>query len=169
MLSSSGFIINLMKVQENFSEIEKHYTKAREIQRGIIIDFLNDNGFTKLNDKKITRHGGKGIPNYTSQGRFEVPYDLTIHKYIMAYKDGFAIFISLQPPEQDKVSKNWHALFNRLGVRVYPINEPNEDTPIKNVNEIKITNIDLPLTVSKLNGLLSFINNEIEILKKENL
>lgn len=150
----------LTEVLKDYIDSKKSYTDSREVQRQLIVKYLNIKGF------KGSLHGGRGQSKYTSNRTLKVPFDLRSYKYITVTKDELEVFISLQPPEQDPDTLNRHTLIDRLGVRVYPKSQTSKEQTEKDFNEIKITEIDLPLTREKLAELLDFINNEIELIKK---
>ena len=56
-------------------------------------------------------------------------------------------------------------MIDRLGVRVYP-KYILKDEAEKDFNEIKLTEIDLPLTREKSKELLEVINKEMAFIKK---
>lgn len=61
--------------------------------------------------------------------------------------------ISLQTFDQDKNSKNYHVLMDRLGIFVYG----DAETPKESYHEMKQTDIDLPMTEEKLERLAELV------------
>ena len=166
------------KFENSLNLIETKYTESkithenlREAQRQLIVIFLISEGFityTKNNFvSKRPTSGGKGYSKYKNEIFNDNPFDLSSYKYIETTKDGFNIFISLQPPDQDNVSKNRHTLIDRIGFRVASNNESITESRILNFEEIILTEIDLPMNIEKLNQLIDLINKEVE--KKKNL
>ena len=128
----------------NFKEYQENYYRAREIERRKPIHKLRKEGY------EVSARGGRGIKAYTSGGRIK-PYDLSNFKYIVAKKDGFTYFISLNPFDTDPVSHSRHFLPDRIGICKYR-GDYNADYVYHNM---KVTNIDLPFNDDKLDQLLS--------------
>lgn len=136
--------------ESEFQKIKNEYQSLREKEREKIVDFLNLNGFKGEKGKPISKHykSGKGVFNYTSGSTLEKPYDLRIWKYIEAYKDDKYFIISLNALDKDPNSNNIHALFDRISISC-------------NMNEVekyKITDLELPMNISKMNELLRIMN-----------
>ena len=148
----------------------KVHEANRETQRTLIARYLKEVGFeflSKLGTDISPIAGGRGRPNYTSQGRFTEPYDLRNWKWVEANKGNKVIMITLQPREQDMKTKNIHTLVDRLGFRVYLDDELPEATAYRNHYEMNMTDINLPMTEAKLSELVDLINKEIKCVDDE--
>ena len=134
-----------------FNKIKTEYENCREMERRAIRDHLVDRGFKVAKSSRA----GKGLINYTSSGRIK-PYDLSNWKFITAEKYGIKIFISLQAFDQDKHSRNYHVLYDRLGVYAYEVYNPEEA-----FSKMITTNIDLPMDAAKFAELDALIDKLI--------
>lgn len=135
-------------IKQEFKKVKEKYTLLREDERKKIIDMLNNHGYTKKSGNKLDYKGGSGLKNYTSIGELQKPYDLKNWKWIKAYKKSYHITISLNALDQDKSSRNFHALYDRISIKC-------ESTD--RVERI-ITNLDLPLEINELNELIAMID-----------
>ena len=120
---------------DEFMQIRQRYKELRLEQRKIIIEHLEKAGFTVLG-----KNGGRGICDYTSGRRFQIPYDLSNWLWINVEKDGRKAMISLQSFDQDPNSKNYHVLLDRIGIFLYD----GTATPCKSYKTMEAQDIDLP-------------------------
>ncbi len=139
-------------IENDFFKAKEMYTDLREKERIKIIDYLKNKGFN------VSKKGGNGSPHYTNNNNFEKEYNLTNWKWVSATIENKTIFISLQAFDQDKNSKNIHALFDRIGICVY-------NSEVKNPDYFKLmetTSLDLPLDEPKLEKLYLTIIEKIK-------
>ena len=129
-----------------FEGVRQRYAELRREQRKLIRKYLHSCGFDVS--------GTQGIGNYTCGGEFKVPYDLSNWQWLYVKENGKKVMmISLQTFDQDKNSKNYHVLMDRLGIFVYG----DADTPKESYREMKQTDIDLPMTEEKLERLAELV------------
>ena len=141
-----------------FETIRQIYAQKRRDQKNLLAQHLRNN----LKDSGITVSGSQGIGDYTSGGRFSVPYDLSNWQWVNIKRNGRnMIMISLQTFEQDKFTKNYHVLMDRLGIFVYG----NAKDPRESYREMIPLDIDLPMTDEKLETLTILVKEKLE---KEN-
>ena len=139
----------------DFQDIKAAYEKHREEERRKLSTFLNN--YIKKNkiDLTVVRRGstGKGRKNYTSNGKIE-PYDLSNWKWVeIKEKDSdFDCVVSLNMPDVDTKSGNFHALFDRVGLL---IEYPNKSVKI-------YTNIDLPFDDEKMERIAALVVEQFE-------
>ena len=133
----------------NFKEIKEEYNELREQERIKIVNYFNSKGF------KVSKAGGKGLKNYTNGGRIK-SYDLSNWKWIEFKVDRKKVFVSLQAFDQDKSSKNFHVLMDRIGVCVIK-NEEKEY-----FNTMETTEFDLPLSDNDLSKLFKIIEKKLK-------
>lgn len=104
----------LEKMCEEFKDAKDKYNDSRNLQRREIVRALRDHGFEAS--------WGQGTWRYTSRGGINPPHpphDLRMWKWIVARRDGITVFIKLQTLEQDKITKNIHALLDRISIDVF--------------------------------------------------
>ena len=129
-----------------FEEVRQRYAELRREQKKLIREYLNSKGF----DVSCAQ----GIGDYTCGGKFKVPYDLSNWQWLYVKENGKKVMmISLQTFDQDKNSKNYHVLMDRLGIFVYG----DAETPKESYHEMKQTDIDLPMTEEKLERLAELV------------
>ena len=137
---------------DEFMQIRQRYKELRLEQRKIIIEHLEKAGFTVQG-----KNGGRGIRDYTSGRRFQIPYDLSNWLWINVEKYGRMALISLQSFDQDPNSKNYHVLMDRIGIFIY-----NGDTsPCKSYEKMEAQDIDLPMDEKKLGKLIEVLNQKL--------
>lgn len=135
----------LEKEGEKFVNAQEEYKRQREDQRQALADYLK--GYKGLHDAGlhvVTAGGaGKGRKDYTSHGRIPI-YDLRNWKWVeVKDADKFDCVISLNMPDIDQSSSNFHALFDRIGLLVsYKKGSYDYEVDI-------YTDIDLPLDETK--------------------
>lgn len=115
----------------------------------------------------MKQHGlGKGSSTYgkrRSYKQLNPPYDLTNWKYVEVNKmyqidnDEIEVhyFISLQTFDRDPNSNNIHVLMDRIGIYAYVGKYRAEEA----INNMKITDITLPLDNDKLEKLCEILNS----------
>ena len=129
-----------------FEEVRQRYAELRREQKKLIREYLHSRGF----DISCAQ----GIGDYTCGGEFKVPYDLSNWQWLYVKENGKKVMmISLQTFDQDKNSKNYHVLMDRLGIFVYG----DAETPKESYREMKQTDIDLPMTEEKLERLAELV------------
>ena len=123
-----------------FELIKQMYTESREAERIKIANHLKRHGFELVDGSGA----GKGKKKYKSGGQLCKPFDLSNWKWIEITKGGREFLISLQPPDKDPKSGNYHVLMDRIGVcfNGYWI----------------ITDLDLPMDEKALDDLVEIIN-----------
>lgn len=130
-----------------FKEIRDEYTLWREQERRALADFLakelgkDENANNELHVITSPR-AGKGWTQYTS-GKRIYKYNLSNWKWIeVTDKNCFSCVVSLNMPDIDPRSGNFHALFDRIGLLVsYHKGNHYYETAI-------YTDINLPLNAS---------------------
>ena len=141
-----------------FEKIRQIYAQKRRDQKNLLSQHMRNN----IKDYGITVSGSQGIGDYTSGRRFSVPYDLSNWQWVNIKRNGRnMIMISLQTFEQDKATKNYHVLMDRLGIFVYG----NAKDPRESYREMIPLDIDLPMTDEKLETLTILVKEKLE---KEN-
>lgn len=93
------------------------YQLAREQERKNLAKYLAEH---LGEDLRVVSGGrsGKGLPNYTS-GRRIAEHDLSDWKWVtVKCGDDFECVVSLNMPDVDPRSGNWHFLFDRVGLLV---------------------------------------------------
>ena len=139
-------------VNDEFMQIRQRYKELRLEQRKIIIEYLEKAGFTVLG-----KNGGRGICDYTSGRRFQIPYDLSNWLWINVEKNGRMAMISLQSFDQDPNSKNYHVLMDRIGIFLYD----GAASPCKSYEKMEAQDIDLPMDEKKLWKLIEVLNQKL--------
>lgn len=134
---------------DEFMQIRQRYKELRLEQREIIIEYLEKAGFAVSG-----KNGGRGIRDYTSGRRFQIPYDLSNWLWIHVEKDGRKAMISLQSFDQDPNSKNYHVLMDRIGIFLYD----GTASPCKSYEKMEAQDIDLPMDEEKLRKLIAVLN-----------
>lgn len=163
---------------EEFKSIKDKYNTYREKERILIGVYLGNKecdyyGLTRegkkceLTENIMKRNSlGKGISTYgkkRSDKQLNPPYDLTNWKYVEVNKkykidnDEIEVhyFISLQTFERDPNSNNVHVLMDRIGIYAYVGKYHAEEA----INNMKITDIALPLDNDKLEKLCEILNS----------
>ena len=138
-----------MENLERFIEARTSYRAARVEQRTLIVNALENAGFSVKNRGRA----GRGKTDYTSGGRLNPPYDLSDWLWVQAQRDGITVIVTLQVLDQDPHSLNMHVLMDRIGVEI----SQND----KSLDRVVTTQFELPLTTSDVNDLLAFILREI--------
>ena len=160
---------------KDFEDAKKKYNDFRNKERLAIVDALNASGFKAS--------WGQGISRYTSRREINPPHDLGMWKWIVARKDGITVFIKLQTLEQDKITKNIHALLDRISIDAFQdpkkdiLSEKNhkysdsikERYGVENQFDSKfvnatITKFSLPLKKGELKELVAFVEKKVEEL-----
>ena len=139
-------------VNDVFMQIRQRYKELCLEQRKIIIEYLEKAGFTVLG-----KNGGRGICDYTSGRRFQIPYDLSNWLWINVEKNGRMAMISLQSFDQDPNSKNYHVLMDRIGILLYD----GVASPCKSYEKMEAQDIDLPMDEKKLGKLIEVLNQKL--------
>jgi len=139
-------------VNDEFMQIRQRYKELRLEQRKIIIEYLEKAGFTVLG-----KNGGRGICDYTSGRRFQIPYDLSNWLWINVEKKDRMAMISLQSFDQDPNSKNYHVLMDRIGIFLYD----GVASPCKSYEKMEAQDIDLPMDEKKLGKLIEVLNQKL--------
>jgi hypothetical protein len=128
---------------DEFKAVKARYSELRSLERDRIITKLLERGyrimnmmFTKELSDPYNKKAGRGLSNYTSDGRIAT-YDLSNWMWINAMKGQRYVSISLNPFEIDEQTGNGHVLFDRLGIYC----EWSEDNA-----KDEITKFDLPLS-----------------------
>ena len=135
------------KEMSPFMEAKEKYNVLREFERKKIINFLLGKGL------KVPQTGGMGYCCYTNGGTLERSYDLTNWKWITVKKEEVEYLISLQAFDQDKSSKNFHVLMDRIGICCYPKEEKKPDY----FNLMKVTSLELTLDEKDLEELYKLL------------
>lgn len=141
---------------KDFNEIKKCYVEAREKERNKIADFLRKKGLTVSKQA----NAGKGILKYTADGTISF-YDFTNWKYVEAEGDGYSVLVSLQAFDQDHSGRRHNVLMDRLGICVYE--KYDAEQAFQNMH---VTDIDLPLTDTKLDELYKKIEELVSVNAK---
>lgn len=130
-----------------FMEAKEKYNALREFERKKIIHYLIEKGM------KVSQTGGMGYPCYTNGGNLQRSYDLTNWKWVTVSVKNKELFISLQAFDQDRKSKNYHVLMDRIGLCSYPKTEKKPD-----YNKLmKVTSLELPLDEKDLDELYKML------------
>ena len=137
---------------DEFVQIRQRYKELRWEQRKIIIERLEQAGFTVQG-----KNGGRGLCDYTSGRRFQIPYDLSNWLWINVEKNNRKALISLQSFDQDPNSKNYHVLMDRIGIFIYD----GASSPCKSYKKMEAQDIDLPMDEGKLGKLIDVLNQKL--------
>lgn len=130
----------------NFEDARNEYYKARKEEYENLKEYLKGENFVI----KEGGNSGHGVEDYTANGKLKKSYNLTNWLWIDVEYNGKKFLISFQPPVKNEKSQNDVVLFDRIGIFEYNNEEPYYNSVL---NEIKITNIDLPLNESKKNEI----------------
>ena len=154
---------NLEKETKEFNETKDKYVACRKVQRKLIINYLESDGFTVRSPR-----GGCGHTTYGTGGktpRFSKAYDLSNWMYIDVEKAGKNFLISLQPFDLDPNprNKNYHVLMDRIGIYIYV---PNSKRTADAIVRMLSTDIDLPMDEAKLEKLGCLLNKIIKCQKQ---
>lgn len=110
---------NNKRYPRNLTDLREAYYQARtkEIQR--VVEAIKQNGW--LPYKKHSPYCRQGSAQYSSQSLLPDPsYNLRNWKWIVAHKTNLTLIIDFQIVEQDRKTKNIHALVDRIGVTIFP-------------------------------------------------
>ena len=134
-----------------FGEVKDKYIELRENERNKLVKYLQKkDSFEIVSGSR----SGKGIRNYTSQGRID-KHNLSNWKWVELNKKErkeYKCIISLNMPEQDSSSLNHHALYDRIGLFI------TGRTDEYGIDERQIiTNIELPLNEKKLKDIYEIL------------
>lgn len=132
-----------------FMEAKEIYTAMREFERKKIINYLREKGL------KVSQSGGMGYPCYQNGKRLQRNYDLSNWKWVSVIGENKKYFISLQAFDQDKNSKNYHVLMDRIGFCSYPKTDKDPDL----YGMMQVTSLELPLDETDLDRLYNIILN----------
>ena len=135
-----------------FLKVRQCYRELRREQRQLIAGYLERQGFA------VAKNGGRGIRNYTSGRRFEVPYDLSDWLWIDVEKNGKRAMVSLQSFDRDPASKNYHVLTDRLGIFLYD----GARTARESYYRMETLDVDLPMDDGKLAVLADVLNEKLD-------
>lgn len=136
----------------HYEEIRNEYNNLRNSERIKLRDFLADKeGVT------VSKHwrSGKGIKDYTSGHRLLKEYDLSNWLYIEGKIYDVNFFVSFQAFDIDPNSFNIHTLKDRIGIAFYT----GDYTFEKVLDNMKITNYELPLSEKDMNEIYVMIKN----------
>lgn len=147
---------------KTFEQIRTEYEQAREQERKELAEYLKDE-FNKNNDYKelyvvIGARAGKGKNNYTNHGTIPA-FNLENWKWVelkSEYHD-FNCIISLNMIDVDQQTKNFHALYDRIGIIISSNKVPNK----KQI----CTNIDLPLNDEKKKQIFEIVVREYDLYR----
>lgn len=99
-----------VKAAVEFRNAKNAYVSCRLQQRKIIADYLKE---TFAGEKDFDIKQSQGKENYKGS----IPEGgLNNWKWIELWKNGMYYFISLQPFDQDPESKNYHVIYDRIGI-----------------------------------------------------
>lgn len=141
---------------DDFNEFKRKYAYIREIQRHLIVSYLNSCGKGFRAEIK----GGSGRKNYTAGGNLKKPYDLSNWKWVNVYRGQSSVSVILNPLDQDPVSHNIHALYDRIGVLYHT----QEENPLRLPDD---TGIDLPVDGEKLAELAEILDRTMDGRKRD--
>lgn len=142
---------------------------AREYEWKKLRKYLSDNNITIVNGRS-----GCGSQTYSSNRRLNPPYDLSNWRWIdITLKNGGMAFISFQPFDKDNNTNNSHVLFDRIGISWYEKRKDNSNLEKQKetamiINNMFITDIELPLDENKMNkicDIIKFLSDNITIEK----
>lgn len=137
----------------DFVSMRTAYNNCREEEKNKIIQRLRQEGYATISYSK-----GKGVLNYTANGKLQKEYDLSLWKWIEIQKDGICFFISLQAFDNNNAGGNKLVLFDRLGI--YGPYKCGEYNSARCFNEMDVTEIELPMNEDKLNELVDLLRNK---------
>lgn len=150
----------------SFRDIKEAYEQKRENERKKLIQYLKDylEAHPELSNAglKVVRGGksGKGDEGYTSDGNI-APFDLRNWKWveIKNQDESFSAVVSLNMPDKDPKSGNFHALYDRIGLII------KENGSNKHVAH---TNIDLPFDKDAMEKITRIVIERFNIFIKNN-
>lgn len=140
----------------SFTAVRTAYERTREVERRKLSDFLVD--YIGQNQLSLTvvqgGNAGKGRTEYTSHGQI-VPFDLSNWKWVevKGVDSDFNCIVSLNMPDVDPVSGNFHALFDRVGLLIS--HQKKQAIPIH-------TDIDLPFDEEKMGCIADLIAEQFD-------
>lgn len=140
--------------KRNFVNARNLYNALRQKEVVKIESYLLGKGFA---GKSNRRYVGKGKKEFKLDGKFKVTNDLSNWKYVELIKDNVNILISLQPFAKSSNGKNLVVLYDRIGIYAYK--EENEMKEI--VENMQLTELELPLTKSDLKDLETILKDEV--------
>lgn len=146
-----------------FDEVKSEYERQREEQRKLLSDFLSQHDGIKNAGLRVAKKGGKGDQGYTSGGVIAA-YDLRNWKWVCV-KNGdkdFDCTISLNMPNLDPGSGNFHALFDRIGMIITYHHHLDFHR-----NSI-VTDIDLPFDNDKMDRIAQLVLEQYRIRSVNN-
>jgi hypothetical protein len=139
------------QIIDEFNEIKRKYAYIREIQRHLIVSYLNSCGKGFRAEIK----GGSGRKNYTSGGNLKKPYDLSNWKWVKVQRGASIVLVTLNKLDRDPHSGNIHALYDRIGIIYCNCIEEQLRIPSD-------TGIDLPLDGEKLCKLADILDRTMD-------
>jgi len=145
-----------------FKETKKRYTELRAQEKNKIIAALLEYGypvmnmmFTKELEDPFNKRAGRGLTNYTSNGRI-AEYDLSNWMWVNTRKEDLFLSISLQADEIDEQTGNGHVLFDRISF----------ECSWEDGYEYKITDYDLPLNPLALEKMIADLDGFVSSIIK---
>lgn len=152
----------------SFNEIKDKYRKYRMDIRKEIIEKINKRNEAKKTDEKwaLTIGGASGrgrsdysTPDYDNTNWIWLEFDPIPNDDPLKDNRDKRFLLSFQPLDQDSSSKNYHALFDRIGLYIRNDNGKNHsffEIPLK----LDGSAYDLPLNEGDIDALLNYIENE---------
>lgn len=189
-MTNNKSTLNKNKSDEfTFKEIKRLYIDARKKEQSSICNYFNelkDKGEWEVwsKGKVPVEVKVKNAPHFTATSpKYKNWFGTHL---ILQYREGntvkeAAFFISLQSFDLDSRTNNYHVIMDRLGVYKFhdcclckynkeQENQTNDSNgkdkgtgelkTVNAINEMKITDIDLPMTEEKFNALKKFIADE---------
>jgi hypothetical protein len=160
-----------------FTDTKEAYKKARaEERKKLKIHF---DSFTKTKGHFLHgytpifgRNSGMGKSDYTNNSTLTSKYDLSNWKWLtfVKFEDNYkkCLTIYFQSPNYDERTKNRHTFDDRLSFDFSLLKKVGDPDKYEKVyqSDMFITDIDLPLTESSMNKLLSIIDININKVPK---
>ena len=147
-----------------FQDIKNAYEQKRENEQKKLRDYLKKH--PALNKAGLRAVSGCGKSSYTSNRQI-APFDLSNWKYVeIKDKDKrFSAVISLNMPDKDPKSGNFHALYDRVGLI---IKEKDSDKHFVHADIVIHTDIDLPFDEAAMEEIARIVIEQFNIFNKSN-
>lgn len=149
----------------DFQDIKDAYERKRESERDKLINHLKQHPALSKAELDVTGlRGGKGRKNYTSHGQIS-PFDLRNWKWveITNQDESFSAIISLNMPDTDPKSGNFHALYDRVGLII-----DGHGSGGSFVHTVVHTDIDLPFDEAAMEKIAQIVIERFNIFIKNN-